>query len=140
MNTKMKTVTWILTAVSVGLMACSGGETAPATSTPTQATAVATGVMTSSGDAEKGSQLYASNCLACHGRDAKGVPGLGKDLVDGEFVGATSDADLVAFIKKGRDPGDPANTTGISMPPKGGNPSLNDQSLADIVAYLRSLS
>lgn len=32
-----------------------------------------------------------------------------------------------------------ANTTGVAMPPKCGNPSLTDQDLADVVAYLRTL-
>jgi disulfide bond formation protein DsbB len=31
------------------------------------------------------------------------------------------------------------NTTGIAMPPKGGNPLVTDEQLQIIVAYLRSL-
>jgi len=50
-----------------------------------------------------------------------------------------SDAELVEFIKMGRSVGDPANTTGVDMPPKGGSPSLSDQDIYDIVAYLRTL-
>jgi disulfide bond formation protein DsbB len=34
---------------------------------------------------------------------------------------------------------DPLNTTGIAMPPKGGNPALTDGQIVDIVAYLRSI-
>jgi disulfide bond formation protein DsbB len=45
----------------------------------------------------------------------------------------------VAFIKVGRGVDDPANTTGVAMLPKGGNPGLSDQDLYDIVAYLRTL-
>jgi len=39
----------------------------------------------------------------------------------------------------GRDPSDPLNTTGIGMPSKGGNPSLSDEDLQDVVSYIRSI-
>ena len=77
--------------------------------------------------------------LECHGPDARGIQGLGKNLRSSEFVKGLSDDELVEFIKKGRDTSDPANTTGVAMPPKGGNPSLTDQDLYDIVAYIRSI-
>jgi mono/diheme cytochrome c family protein len=46
---------------------------------------------------------------------------------------------LVEFIKVGRDAGDPLNTTGVAMPPKGGNPAMSEQEVADIVAFVRSI-
>lgn len=46
---------------------------------------------------------------------------------------------MVAFLKVGRDPSDPLNTTGVAMPPKGGNPALSDQDLLDIVAFVRTI-
>ncbi len=91
------------------------------------------------GDAAAGKKLYESSCASCHGPDAKGLPNLGKDLTTSQFAIGLSDADLVAFIKKGRDTSDPANTTGVAMPPKGGNPALTDKQLASIVAYVRTL-
>jgi disulfide bond formation protein DsbB len=72
--------------------------------------------------------------------DAKGLPGLGKDLTLSEFVRDHTDQELIAFVKQGRPSSDPANTTGVDMPPKGGNPALNDTDIANIVAYLRTLS
>jgi disulfide bond formation protein DsbB len=45
----------------------------------------------------------------------------------------------MAFIKTGRPASDPLNTTGVDMPPKGGNPALSDQDLADIIAFIRSI-
>jgi len=78
-------------------------------------------------------------CAGCHGVDVTGVTGLGKNLVGSEFITGISDADLAAFIKKGRPISDPANTTGIDMPPKGGNPALNDEKIDGLVAYIRSL-
>ncbi len=91
------------------------------------------------GDAAKGRQVFASTCAACHGPHGEGVPGLGKSVVASDFVATRTDAELVAFIKAGRSVDDPLNTTGVAMPPKGGNPALTDEDLADIVAYLRSL-
>jgi disulfide bond formation protein DsbB len=91
------------------------------------------------GDAAKGKNTYGSLCIACHGPEAEGVQGLGKNLVTSEFVGQQTDDQLMEFIKVGRQVGDPLNSTGIAMPPKGGNPALSDQEIADLVAYLRSI-
>jgi mono/diheme cytochrome c family protein len=86
-----------------------------------------------------GSKLFAGSCSACHGKDARGVQGSGKTLVNNPFCDNLDDEELLAFIKRGRDPGDPANTTGVGMPAKGGNPALDDDDILDIIAYLRSL-
>lgn len=87
---------------------------------------------------KRGKRVYMS-CIACHGRNGTGVKGVGKNLVASEFVLESSDDDLLAFIKQGRGPSDPANTTGLAMPPKGGNPSLKDEQIRDVIAYIRSL-
>lgn len=86
-----------------------------------------------------GSKIYASSCVACHGKDARGLPGNGKDLVNSDFCKNLDDDALLAFLKKGRDPSDPQNTTGVGMPAKGGNPALTDDDLLDVIAYVRSL-
>jgi disulfide bond formation protein DsbB len=105
--------------------ACGGSAPAP---TPTPR-----------GDAAAGQTQFVSTCSACHGPDAKGMPGLGKDLTTSEFAKGKTDDELVAFITKGRDPSDPLNTTGVAMPPRGGNPALDDEDLYDIVAFVRTL-
>lgn len=87
----------------------------------------------------QGQTLYIT-CSGCHGPDALGIPNLGKDLVNSEFVHSLSDQDLLTFIKTGRPIWDPLNTTGVDMPPRGGNPMLTDDDLLAIIAYLRSLS
>ncbi|MER3467092.1 MAG: hypothetical protein C4312_00305, partial [Thermoflexus sp.] len=92
------------------------------------------------GDPAKGKELFAGTCASCHGPDAKGIPGLGKDLTTSAFVRQQTDAQLLEFIKKGRPATDPANTTGVDMPPKGGNPALTDQDLADIIAFIRTFN
>lgn len=90
-------------------------------------------------DIAKGKQLFLQSCASCHGPDAKGLPNLGKDLTTSEFVKSKTDQELLAFIKVGRSVTDPLNTTGVAMPPKGGNPALSDEDILNIIAYLRTL-
>jgi disulfide bond formation protein DsbB len=142
----------MLTALGLGLVACggqpqsapTGGE--PTASAPAGGEASTGGEATrapeqvaSSGDAAAGEEVFAGTCASCHGPDAKGLPGLGKDLHNNQFVAERTDDDMVAFIKVGRPAGDPLNTTGVDMPPKGGNPALTDQDLLNVVAYVRNL-
>lgn len=91
------------------------------------------------GDAAKGKELFATTCAACHGPEGKGVQGLGKDMTTSTFIAEKNDADLLAFVKVGRAPTDPLNTTGVLMPPKGGNPALTDEQLMDIIAFVREI-
>ncbi|MFO0826614.1 MAG: cytochrome c [Phycisphaerales bacterium] len=97
------------------------------------------------GDAElaewiaHGRTIFMASCAACHGKDARGMPNLGKDLVKSEFVGSLDDDQLLAFLMRGRDPSDPKNTTRVAMPPKGGNPALKESDLYDVIYFLRSL-
>lgn len=88
----------------------------------------------------RGQRAYEEVCAACHGMDGHGLPGLGKDLVTpSEWFLEQDDESLVQFLKVGRTAADPLNTTKVDMPPRGGNPSLNDDDLMAIVLYLRSL-
>ncbi|RIK36499.1 MAG: hypothetical protein DCC55_27135 [Chloroflexi bacterium] len=111
--------------------------------TPAEAPAVAEAApaaqQASTGDAAVGQQLYSATCAACHGPTGEGIAGLGKALTESDFVAELSDEELLAFLKVGRDMSDPLNTTGIAMPPKGGNPALNDEQLNDIIAFMRSI-
>jgi len=87
-----------------------------------------------------GTKLFARTCIACHGPGGVGIKGNGKTLVNNAFIQSKSDdEDLLTFIMHGRDPSDPANTTGIAMPPRGGNPALSEDDLLDIISYLRTL-
>lgn len=121
--------------ISIALAGCGGSkEPTPVPSTATSAPALV-------GDATAGETVYKGTCIACHGPDAKGVQGLGKSLhpVDSEFVRTKSDAELVEYIKVGRRTTDPLNTTGVDMPPKGGNPAMSEQEMYDVVAFMRAL-
>lgn len=91
------------------------------------------------GDAAKGKTKFDGTCVSCHGPDAKGLPGLGKDMTTSAFIKSQTDQQLVDFVKKGRPANDPANTTKVDMPPKGGNPALTDSDLFDVIAYIRTL-
>ena len=91
-------------------------------------------------DIAQGETLFASTCSACHGADAKGLPNLGKDLTTSEYVRDNDDDILLTLLKEGRPSGHELNTTGVDMPPKGGNPSLSDEDLLKIVAYMRSIN
>lgn len=86
-----------------------------------------------------GHDLFVSSCSACHGASGEGMEGLGKPLATSDFVSSKSDAELIVFIKSGRPIWDADNTTGVDMPPKGGNPAITDEQLADIVKYLRTI-
>ena len=114
--------------VALALSACGGGDSAPAEEPAATA-----------GDAVAGEPLFQSTCSACHGPDAKGMPNLGKDLTTSAFLSQTSDPDFLAFINTGRPASHPENTTGVDMPPKGGNPALSDEDILDIIAYVRTL-
>ncbi|MFN8445034.1 MAG: c-type cytochrome [Caldilineaceae bacterium] len=108
---------------------------AAAASTPVPSDAQAAAPI---GDPEKGKVVF-TTCAACHGPNGQGVQGLGKPFTTSEFIATKTDAELVEFLKVGRPVGDPLNTTGVAMPPKGGNPALTDQDLFNVVAYVRTL-
>jgi cytochrome c5 len=146
MNTSMNNhnrtiVVTLMLLFALLLAACGGKSKAVNPEVNAQPAAQSDGVNAVQGDATVGAKSYQASCVACHGPDAKGVQGLGKSLhpADSEFIRAQSDDELVQFIKVGRQPDNPANTTGIAMPPKGGNPAISDADLYHIVAWIRSL-
>lgn len=128
-------LTLVVLIAVLALAACGGGDDkAEPAAAPAAGQPVAT-----AGDAEAGGKLYATACVACHGPTAEGVQGLGKNLKTSTFITDNDDAQMIEFLKKGRDISDPLNTTKVAMPPKGGNPALTDQDMANLVAYLRSI-
>lgn len=132
----------ILLIVGAAIVGCEPSGLPSATPQPTvqaQATAPVAVVDVAVGDAANGQQLFSTTCSVCHGPAGEGVQGLGKDMTKSEFIAGLSDDELVAFIEEGRRISDPLNTTGVDMPPKGGNPGLTTEQLTDIVAYIRSI-
>ncbi|MFN2224064.1 MAG: cytochrome c [Chloroflexota bacterium] len=133
---KLTLLLGLMAFLALFLVACGGGDDggSDAADEPADDTAAMP-----TGDAVAGEAKFQTTCSPCHGPDAKGLPNLGKDMTTSEFIRSSSDAELLAFVKTGRPPGDPANTTGVDMPPKGGNPTLTDQDLADIIAHIRTV-
>lgn len=91
-----------------------------------------------SGNPEHGESLYVT-CAGCHGADGEGIEGVGVALAANDYIRNQSDDELVAFIIAGRAADALDNVSGLAMPAWGGNTSLNEQNLIDIVAYLRTL-
>lgn len=127
-------IVWV-TALALLLTACGSGGSSNSGSSE----AVAPTEAVSLGDPEAGEAKYEQVCITCHGPGGEGVQGLGKPFTTSEFVTSTDDEALLAFVKIGRPISDPANTTGVDMPPKGGNPALSDEDVLNIIAYIRTL-
>jgi mono/diheme cytochrome c family protein len=86
-----------------------------------------------SGDAMAGKGTYSSTCIACHGANGKGtIPGVSDfTKIDGPL--AKSDDELAKSISEGlATPG-----AALTMPAKGGNPSLTGSDIVSLIAYLR---
>jgi mono/diheme cytochrome c family protein len=98
------------------------------------------------GDAAAGKTLYDTNCMSCHGMTGKGDGPVGavltpspRDFSTAEFKFDTdedgtpgSDADLTAVIQKG------AGAFGGS-PLMAPWPSLSDDEIGNLIAFIRSL-
>jgi mono/diheme cytochrome c family protein len=125
---RSKASTLAVAAVALALTGC--------TTTPT--TTTLDGPVTD-GDPVAGAAIYAGTCRACHGGDLQGIDGLGKGLLPSSFIDDMTEADLAAFLAVGRAADDPENMQGVEMGPRGGNPSLTDQDLRDVAAYLKAL-
>ena len=119
----------VVVSVALLVAACGGGSGSETTQPSGSAGA---------GDPVAGAPVYQGTCATCHGGDLQGIEGLGKGLAPNDFVATNSEEQLAAFIAIGRPAGDPANMTGVDMPPKGGNPSLSDQDLRNVSAYLKA--
>ena len=108
------------------------------TAMPTESAQEVTAVSYDPEIVRQGQALFQTTCAACHGTNARGIQGLGKDLIAGDFVPVVSDEELHDMIVVGRSAFDPANTTGIAMLPRGGNPSLSDDQIDQIIVFLRA--
>lgn len=79
---------------------------------------------------ERGGEVYQQRCAGCHG--AKEKPGAAGSVLDGTFLGLTSDQVLRTTVIAGRpDLGMPGWRSG----PKG---QLTDQDVSDLVAWISS--
>lgn len=77
-------------------------------------------------------------CGACHGASAKGIPNLGADLTDDEWL--HSDGTFEGILESIVDGvSSDKSSSGTVMPPKGGS-ALSDEQLEAVAAYVWSLS
>lgn len=87
-----------------------------------------------------GETLYKSIglCFACHGPDARGVPGVGVNLTDDEWLHV--DATFEGLVQRILDGVGPDLTqSGLIMLPKGGS-QVTDEQIRAIASYVWSLS
>ncbi|MDH4043301.1 MAG: c-type cytochrome [Gemmatimonadota bacterium] len=140
-----------LTALTIVFAACGGGEQqqtdatpeipAPTTEMATPA-AMPTSQMPAGVTAEmvaEGNTLFhgAGICMTCHGQDAKGVPGLGVNLTDQEWLHSDGSYEaIVNQIMKGVTATE--SKTGVAMPAKGGS-AITDEQVKAVAAYVYSL-
>src|SRR6516164_6417637 len=75
-----------------------------------------------------GHSLFATNCINCHGSDARGAPGF-PDLTDNDWLYGGEPRDIVQSITNGREG---------TMPPIGA--ALGEQGVDEVIAYVLSLS
>jgi len=80
-----------------------------------------------------GEETYEKTCIACHGTKGKGVfPGT-PDFTDSSGSLSKSDDKLINNITNGfQSPGSP-----MAMPPKGGNPNLDENAVTEVLKYIR---
>ncbi|MCC6417738.1 MAG: c-type cytochrome [Gemmataceae bacterium] len=76
-------------------------------------------------------------CYVCHGPAAKGVPGLGPDLTDKEWLNADGTVESIAKVVETGVP--KPKKLPAPMPPKGGG-QLNAAQVKAAAAYVYSLS
>ena len=83
------------------------------------------------GNPTRGLSLFLRNCAGCHGMNGRG--GIAPEIGNSVFQQAATDDFIVRTIRNGR-----AATAmpGFQRPEA---PALNDQDIADVLAYLRTL-
>ncbi len=85
-------------------------------------------------DVTAGRTIYSQTCIACHGANGKGaIPGVA-DLTNVEGALSKPDEELMNSITDGfQSPG-----SALAMPPNGGNPTLAEEDVKAVLAYLRA--
>ncbi len=80
-----------------------------------------------------GKETYKKTCVACHAGDGKGAfPGT-PNFTDSSGALSKSDDVLINHITNGfQSPGSP-----MAMPPKGGNPNMDEKSIKAVLKYIR---
>jgi mono/diheme cytochrome c family protein len=118
----MPTLVRLLLVASVMLTGCSSEGTIE-TANP---------VLAGTGEVASGEELFAANCAACHGVDARGSDQGPSFLNDTYVPSHHADGAFLIAVRTGVQP---HHWNFGPMPPR---PGLSDQDVADIVAYVRA--
>jgi len=80
-----------------------------------------------------GKEIFHGTCSSCHGSDGKGAfPGT-PDFTSASGPLSKSDEVLIKHVTEGfQSPGSP-----MAMPPKGGNPNLDESGIKAVISYIR---
>lgn len=146
----------LVALVAVGLSACGGDASAEgngeADAAPAQVTAAETdmteadampqelpeGVTAAMVEEGKGIYNGAGICMSCHGAEGAGIPNLGANLTDDEWLHIDGSYEsIVQNILKGVTAQE--SSSGVPMPAKGGTAITDDQVRA-VAAYVWTLS
>lgn len=80
-----------------------------------------------------GKAVYEGTCIACHGRDGKGAfPGVPDFNAPNGPLTKSSDTLKKHILEGFQSPMSP-----MAMPPKGGNPTLTERDIDEVLRYLR---
>lgn len=84
-------------------------------------------------DVQHGQTIFNETCVACHGANGKGVVPGTPDMTKAHGVLSLPESLLEQRVENGfQSSGSP-----MAMPARGGNPSLTDQDVKDVLAYMR---
>lgn len=84
-------------------------------------------------DADAGKSIYNRACIVCHGSDGAGdIPGV-SDLT--KKGGGLYQDDKVLLLRMLN--GYQSTSSGMAMPPRGGDPSLTESDLKEVLKYMR---
>lgn len=148
----------LVALVAIGLSACSGDASAEANgeadAAPAQVVAAEAEMDMADADAmpqelpegvtpamvEEGKGIYngAGICMSCHGADGAGIPNLGANLTDDEWLHIDGSYEsIVQNIMKGVTAQE--SSSGVPMPAKGGT-AITDAQVKAVAAYVWTLS
>ena len=128
----------VLPLILVGLLAACGKSEAPKTEAPAAPAPAAAApapapapVADATADGGKGAELFKKTCAMCHQTGVAGAPKLGDKADWGPRIAQGKDT-LYKHATEG------FNGNKGAMPPKGGNPALQDDEIKAIVDFMVS--
>lgn len=136
------------------MVACGGGETGQQAASGEAAAAETPAAQEMTGEQQgemqlpegvtaemvaQGKEIFggAGLCNVCHGPNGGGMPGLGANLTDDEWLHSDGSYDgIVQTVMSGVDAS--ASSVGTAMPPKGGS-GITDEQVKAVAAYVLTL-